>query len=91
MYMEWGISMFTVPSLKHPRLPENNAMDVRSSSSSISHGVSSEERKTVDSVGSVLSFEHVSYTVSTKSRQKTLIDDISVSICAGELLAIMVR
>ncbi|KJA13638.1 hypothetical protein HYPSUDRAFT_72940 [Hypholoma sublateritium FD-334 SS-4] len=64
-------------------------MDVYSSSSSISHGVSSTELKRVNSVGSVLSFEHLSYAVGSKAGQKTIIEDISVSVCAGELLAIM--
>lgn len=40
--------------------------------------------------GSVLSFKHLSYTVKTANGPKRLVDDISVDIRAGELLAIMV-
>ena len=65
-------------------------MDVHSSLSSISHDVYSAELKRVNSAGSVLSFQHLSYAVSTKGGQKTLIDDITVNVCAGELLAVMV-
>lgn len=36
--------------------------------------------------GSVLTFSHLSYTVKTKTGDKKLIDDVSVSIKAGELL-----
>ncbi|KAL0071130.1 hypothetical protein AAF712_001688 [Marasmius tenuissimus] len=40
--------------------------------------------------GSVLSFEHLSYHISKKSGEKrTLVDDISVRVKPGELLAIM--
>ncbi|PPQ75685.1 hypothetical protein CVT26_001519 [Gymnopilus dilepis] len=39
--------------------------------------------------GSVLSFKHLSYTVKTANGPKRLVDDISVDIRAGELLAIM--
>lgn len=43
------------------------------------------------SKGSILSYEHLSYSVSTKQGVKLLVDDISLDIRAGELLAIMVR
>ncbi|KIJ49523.1 hypothetical protein M422DRAFT_27888 [Sphaerobolus stellatus SS14] len=40
--------------------------------------------------GSLLSFRHLTYEIKTKSKHtKTLIDDISVDVRAGELLAIM--
>ena len=42
-------------------------------------------------MGSLLSYEHLGYSVSTKQGSKLLIDDISVEVRAGELLAIMVR
>jgi hypothetical protein len=43
--------------------------------------------------GSVLSYEHLSYAVPAKKKElpKVLVDDISVRVRAGELLAIMVR
>lgn len=41
------------------------------------------------SKGSILSYEHLSYSVSTKQGVKLLVDDISLDIRAGELLAIM--
>jgi hypothetical protein len=44
----------------------------------------------VNSPGSVLSYKNLSYSVKTKAGQKQLIDDVSVDIRAGELLAIMV-
>ena len=89
MYMT-AIFIFPIPLLKHSSLPEGDAMDVHSSLSSISHDVYSAELKRVNSAGSVLSFQHLSYAVSTKGGQKTLIDDITVNVCAGELLAVMV-
>ncbi|KDR73313.1 hypothetical protein GALMADRAFT_251927 [Galerina marginata CBS 339.88] len=57
-------------------------MAAHSSSSSLSADV-------VNVPGSVLSFKHLSYAVKTPNGQKKLIDDISVDIRAGELLAIM--
>ncbi|KAF9523157.1 P-loop containing nucleoside triphosphate hydrolase protein [Crepidotus variabilis] len=39
--------------------------------------------------GSILSYEHLGYEVKTSEGRKALIDDVSVDICAGELLAIM--
>ena len=44
----------------------------------------------VNSPGSVLSYKNLSYSIKTKAGQKQLIDDVSVDIRAGELLAIMV-
>lgn len=44
----------------------------------------------VNAPGSVLSYKNLSYSVKTKAGQKQLIDDVSVDIRAGELLAIMV-
>ena len=44
----------------------------------------------VNAPGSVLSYKNLSYALKTKAGQKRLIDDISVDIRAGELLAIMV-
>jgi ABC-type glutathione transport system ATPase component len=44
----------------------------------------------VTKVGSTLSFKHLSYEVMDKSGPKRLVDDISVKVTAGELLAIMV-
>jgi hypothetical protein len=41
--------------------------------------------------GSVLSYSQLSYTVKTKDSKKILIDDISLDVKAGHLLAIMVR
>ena len=43
-----------------------------------------------NSPGSVLSYKNLSYSIKTKAGQKQLIDDVSVDIRAGELLAIMV-
>lgn len=40
--------------------------------------------------GSMLSLHHLSYQVSSASRKKILVDDVSVSVKAGELLAVMV-
>jgi hypothetical protein len=46
----------------------------------------------MDSSCSVLRFSHLSYQVKTKGGvAKVLVDDVSVDIKAGELLAIMVR
>jgi len=46
----------------------------------------------MDSSGSVLRFSHLGYQVKTRSGvAKVLVDDVSVEIKAGELLAIMVR
>jgi ABC-type glutathione transport system ATPase component len=46
----------------------------------------------MDSSGSLLRFSHLTYQVKTKgSAAKVLVDDVSVVIKAGELLAIMVR
>jgi hypothetical protein len=48
----------------------------------------------MDSSGSLLRFSHLNYQIKTNlkgSAAKVLIDDISVVIKAGELLAIMVR
>jgi ABC-type glutathione transport system ATPase component len=46
----------------------------------------------MDSSGSILRFSHLSYQVKTKGGvAKVLVDDVSVEIKAGELLAIMVR
>jgi ABC-type glutathione transport system ATPase component len=46
----------------------------------------------MDSSGSLLRFSHLNYQVKTKgSAAKVSVDDISVVIKAGELLAIMVR
>ncbi|KAH9476836.1 ABC transporter G family member 11 [Psilocybe cubensis] len=39
--------------------------------------------------GSVLSFEHLSYSVKSRKGTKLLVDDVSVQIRAGELLALM--
>jgi ABC-type glutathione transport system ATPase component len=44
----------------------------------------------LNSSKSVLSFAHLSYQVGTKDGVKKLIDDVSVEVKAGELLAIMV-
>jgi hypothetical protein len=45
----------------------------------------------VNSSGSTLSFLHLSYQIDTKrSKGKLLVDDVSVAVKAGELLAIMV-
>lgn len=41
------------------------------------------------SSGSTLSYQHLSFSVSTKKGSKVLLDDVSVDIKAGELLAIM--
>ncbi|KAH9475695.1 ABC transporter G family member 11 [Psilocybe cubensis] len=43
----------------------------------------------VNSPSSVLSFQHLSFSVKTKSGSKYLIEDVSVNIRAGELLALM--
>jgi hypothetical protein len=51
---------------------------------------SSSSADSVNSPGSVLSYKNLSYSVKTKAGQKQLIDDVSVDIRAGELLAIMV-
>lgn len=57
-----------------------------------SHGsVYSEESLTRNSSKSVLSFSHLSYQVATKDGMKKMVDDVSVEIRAGELLAVMVR
>jgi hypothetical protein len=46
----------------------------------------------MDSTGSVLCYSHLSYQVKTKvGGAKVLVDDVSVEIKAGQLLAIMVR
>jgi ABC-type microcin C transport system duplicated ATPase subunit YejF len=58
-------------------------MDVRTSSYS---GSSLE----ANVAGSVLSFAHLSYAVDAKQGKKLLLDDVSVDIRAGELLAVMV-
>lgn len=52
---------------------------------------SSSSADVVNSPGSVLSYKNLSYSVKTKAGQKQLVDDVSVDIRAGELLAIMVR
>ncbi|KAL7410066.1 P-loop containing nucleoside triphosphate hydrolase protein [Mrakia frigida] len=39
--------------------------------------------------GSSVSFSHISYTIKTKTGEKKLINDVSVKVKAGELLAIM--
>ncbi|KAL7415076.1 P-loop containing nucleoside triphosphate hydrolase protein [Mrakia frigida] len=39
--------------------------------------------------GSSLSFSHLSYTIKTKAGEKKLINDVSIKVKAGELLAIM--
>lgn len=44
----------------------------------------------LEASGSVLSYEHLSYEVGIKGRTKRLVDDVSVQVRAGELLAIMV-
>lgn len=45
----------------------------------------------MDSSGSILCFSHLSYQVKTKGGlAKVLVDDVSVKIQAGQLLAIMV-
>lgn len=41
--------------------------------------------------GSVLSFAHLSYHVKSPQGEKTLVDDVSVDVKAGQLLAIMVN
>lgn len=61
-----------------------------SSSSSCSHEVYTAEPKQVNGGGSILSFRHLSYAVNTKRGQKMLIDEVSVDVYAGQLLAIMV-
>lgn len=44
----------------------------------------------MDSSGSILCFSHLSYQVKTKGGlAKVLVDDVSVKIQAGQLLAIM--
>jgi len=45
----------------------------------------------VNAPGSVLSYKNLSYSVKAKAGQKQLIDDVSVDVRAGELLAIMVH
>jgi hypothetical protein len=46
----------------------------------------------VNPSGSTLSFLHLSYRVDSKGNEgKVLVDDVSVAVKAGELLAIMVR
>ncbi|KAF8207443.1 P-loop containing nucleoside triphosphate hydrolase protein [Mycena galopus ATCC 62051] len=53
--------------------------------------MSIEKQKQVNPSGSSLSFLHLSYRVETKGgKGKLLVDDISVTVKAGELLAIMV-
>jgi ABC-type glutathione transport system ATPase component len=45
----------------------------------------------VNASGSTLSFLHLSYRVDSNGREgKVLVDDVSVAVKAGELLAIMV-
>lgn len=64
------------------RLP-SQGMDTRTSSYSGS-------LLEANAAGSVLSFEHLSYAVDAKQGKKLLLDDVSVDIRAGELLAVMV-
>jgi len=45
----------------------------------------------VNAPGSVLSYKNLSYSIKAKAGQKQLIDDVSVEVRAGELLAIMVH
>jgi len=49
----------------------------------------SSSTEVVNAPGSVLSYKNLSYSVKTKAGQKQLIDDVSVDIRAGELLAVM--
>ena len=50
------------------------------------------EKPGVNPPGSTLSFRHLSYQVDSKgAKGKLLVDDVSVTVKAGELLAIMVR
>ncbi|KAF8956621.1 P-loop containing nucleoside triphosphate hydrolase protein [Flammula alnicola] len=58
-------------------------------SQSLSSARSASSFDRVNVAGSLLSFKHLSYAIGTKSGAKLLIDDISVNIRAGELLAIM--
>lgn len=61
--------------------------------STSSDSLSAEEAKPTVVTGSLLSFKNLNYAVKMKDDggSKLLIDDISVDIRAGELLAVMVR